>query len=264
MRGLLRWWTLMSSRNSHAAKAARRAEREARMPAPRRPVPVDKDAVAEAVHQAVCLVSRDQGAGHCDAYAFGGAAVLSRLTGCQWWPQAGEARYGTGRDRDAAEGEICFAYQPSGQGLAITAGGTMQEGGLANGEVHVWAARAEDGMVAEVADFGARHVPALSSACGIGWAREPLDCVWGTRAELAAQRIWHIAEDAATKAIWQVYGASLDAYKDITYLALARLGVMTDRDARQKLNNPVLLDVMRDGLRVTETFPGGAFIAVRS
>ena len=59
----------------HAAEAARRSAARARkpQPPPRRPHAVDRDAVADAIHQAVCLAGRDQGIGHCDAYAFAGA-----------------------------------------------------------------------------------------------------------------------------------------------------------------------------------------------
>jgi hypothetical protein len=259
----------MTARNSrdarHAAEARRRAAARARRPGttqPRKPTAVDRDAVADAIHQAVCLVGRDQGIGHCDAYAFGGAVVLSVITGQDWHAQGGEARFGTGQDVGSPDGEICFAWQPSATTIAVAPNGMTGLGGLANGELHAWCARAQAGKAVEIADLSARHVPLLAEMSGIGWAREPIPYVWGTLQELHGQRFWYMADRATTNTIHRLFSGNLHSYEDIAVLALWKLGVHSDRRAVQLIHDAKLLGLMRDGFTITESFDGG-FIAVR-
>jgi hypothetical protein len=185
----------------------------------KRPGGLDRAAVAESVHQAVCLVSGGDGTGHCVAYAFAGAVVLSVTTGQQWTPQAGEARFGTGQERDSPEGEVCFAYQPSATTGAVTRDGAPAAGGLANREFHAWCARGQGSEVAEVADFAARHVPGLAESSGIGWAREAIPYLWGTPQQLTAQRCWYRTDEATTNAIHEAWNID-PAYEDTARLAV--------------------------------------------
>lgn len=223
---------------------------------------ITRAGIAEAIHEAVCLVGRDEGIGHCDGYAIAGAVVLSVLTRQDWRPQGGEARFGTGQEMDSPEGELCFAWQPSATTPAVAPNGMVNIGGLANGELHAWAARAEGGRVAEVADFGARHVPRLARMSGMGWEREDLPYVWGTPRQLHEQRFWFIADRATTSFINEGFKANMRSYTDIATLALWRLGVHSDRRAGELMHDARLLGLMRDGYRITESFEGG-FIAVR-
>lgn len=257
--------TARTSREArHAAEAARRAAAQARKPAPapRKPAPVDRAAVAEAIHRAVCLTGRDQGIGHCDAYAYAGAVALSVITGGEWYPQGGEARFGTGQDVDAPAGEICFAWQPSATTPVVSPTGLVSTGGLANGELHAWCARAQGGKVVEIADFSARHVPFLAGLSGIGWARGPLPCVWGTPEELHGQRFWYRADQPTTDTIARLYAGNLHSYQDTAILALWKLGVYSDRRAQDLIHDEGLLGLARDGFTVTESGPAG-YIAVR-
>jgi hypothetical protein len=251
----------VSARNSRDAKAARRAGRQDRQRAEVTPR-ISRARIAEAVHEAVCLVGRDDGIGHCDGYAIAGAVVLSVLTRQDWHPQGGEARFGTGREIDSPEGELCFSWQPSATTPAVTPNGITGGGGLANGELHAWAARAEGGMVAEVADFSARHVPLLARMSGMGWEREDVPYVWGTPQQLHEQRFWFIADRLTTNYINEMFKANLHSYKDIATLALWRLGVHSDQRAEELMHDPKLLGLMRGGYKIAQSFDGG-FIAVR-
>lgn len=251
----------MSARNSRAAKAARRTQRQDRQhdqAAPR----FTKDQIAEAVHEAVRLVGRDEGIGHCDAYAFGGAIVLSVLTRQEWHPQGGMAQFGTGVDKDSPDGELCFTWMPSATGPVVAPNGMTAEGGLANGELHAWCARAEGGKVAEIADFAARHVPFLARLSGMGWERDDIPYVWGTPEQLHEQRFWYRADRDTTNFIHQIFSGNKHSFSDVATLALWRLGVHSDRRAQELMNDPKLLGLMRDGYKITESFAGG-FIAVR-
>jgi hypothetical protein len=254
-----------SREERHAAEARRRVAASARKPETTRPPKVpdlDRDAIAEAVHQAVCLVGRDQGIGHCDAYAFGGAIVLSVITRQEWHAQGGEARFGTGQDLDSPDGEICFAWQPSATTLAVSPNGMVGGGGLANGELHAWCARAQGGKAVEIADFAARHVPTCAETSGIGWAREPIPYAWGTPQQLHGQRIWYIPDRATTDTIHRLFNGNSHSYSDIAVLALWKLGVHGDRRAEELIHDGKLLNLMRDGYTIAESFAGG-FIAVR-
>lgn len=251
----------MSARNSRAAKAARRAGRQDRQ---REDAGhgISRVRIAEAVHEAVCLVGRDEGIGHCDGYAFGAAIVLSVLTRQEWHAQGGMAQFGTGIDRDHPDGEQCFTWMPWATDLTVAPNGMTGGGGLANGELHAWAARAERGQVAEVADIAARHVPRLARMSGMGWDRDDMPYAWGTLRELHEQRFWYLADRDTTNFIHQLFKENVHSFKDIATLALWRLGVHSDDRAVELMNDPKLLGLMRDGFRITQSFEGG-FIAVR-
>jgi hypothetical protein len=251
----------VSARNSRAAKAARRAQRQDRQRDQVAPA-ITRDRIAEAVHEAVCLVGRDEGPGHCDGYAFGGAIVLSVLTKQDWHAQGGMAQFGTGIDQDSPAGELCFTWMPSATTPVVAPNGMTAEGGLANGELHAWCARAHNGKVAEVADLAARHVPRLARLSGMGWDREDLPYVWGTPQELHEQRFWYRADRDTTNFIHELFKANTHSYSDISTLALWRLGVHSDRRAEELMHDPKLLGLMRDGYRIAESFDGG-FIAIR-
>lgn len=245
----------MSTRNSRAAKAARRAARQDHRPeaAPS----LDKARIADAIHEAVCLVGRDEGVGHCDAYAFAGAIVLAVLTKQDWSVQGGAAYFGTGVDLDSPEGELAFAYVPSETSPIETPNGMTGPGGLTNGELHAWCARAQDGQAAEIADFSARHIPHLSRLCGFGWKREEPPYLWGTPRDLYEQRYNYRAELETVNLIHKNFSENTRSYGDAATLALWRLGHHTEDRARQLMQSPELLDYAQGGWKITQTFTGG-------
>jgi hypothetical protein len=86
--------------------------------------------------------------------------------------------------------------------------------------------------------------------------------VWGTPAELHGQRFWYKADQQTTNFINQIWRGNLNAYTDVATLALWRLGWHSDRRAEDLIHDRKLLDLMRGGYTIAESFDGG-FIAVR-
>jgi hypothetical protein len=257
----------VSARNSHAAKAARRKARESATggTAPRRQItPARKDAIAEAVHQAVSLVFGNDGIGQCGAYAISGSVVLSRITGQEWILQAGEARFGTGNEAGSAEGEICYSFVPSATSPARTLDGKQATvGGLENGELHAWCVRPENDRAAEIVDFSARHVPLLAERAGLGWAREPLPYLWGTPEDLWRDRFMHMPDLRTTETVMRHFSDHQEPYKDVVTLALWKLGIFSDQRAELMIHDERLLWIMREGFTVVGSSDDG-IVAVRS
>ena len=257
----------MSARNSHAAKAARRKTRGNAADGTLTHKPLTssrKDAIADAVHQAVSLVFGDDGIGHCDGYAISGSIVLSRITGQDWIMQAGEARFGTGNEVDSPEGEICYSFVPSETSPAQTLGGrTATVGGLANGEFHAWCVRGKsNGQVAEVADFSARHVPVLADRVGIGWARERMAYAWGTHDDLWRDRFMYTPDLQTIETIMRHFSGCQEPYKDVVTLALWKLGIFSDQRAKELIHDERWLWIMQEGFTVVGS-PGDGIVAVR-
>jgi hypothetical protein len=140
--------------------------------------------------------------------------------------------------------------------------GMVNPGRLANGELHAWCARAENGEAAEIVDFAARHVPYLARWSGLGWEREDVPYAWGAPEQLHEQRFWYRADRDTTNFIHQLFSGNKHSFSDIATLALWRLGVHSDRRAEELMNDPKLLSLMRDGYRIAESFAGG-FVAIR-
>jgi len=179
----------MSSRNSRAAKAARREDRQARQDGAL-PGGVRKARFAEAVHQAVCEVTGSDGFGHCALYARAGAVAAAMVTGRDdYVVNAGRLTAGTGaRDPDDGDTELCLGMDPALSGYS-------------GREFHAWILRrpaaAPSGVLlqadpdtVEVADLSMRHYKAMAEAIGLPWQREPLPgWYWGSIAELRALRV---------------------------------------------------------------------------
>jgi hypothetical protein len=161
----------MSKRNSRAAKAARRAAREAK-PATTMPPTTTRAAVADAVHKAVSDLHAtypdyDQaGLGACALYAFAGAVVASVVTGGTYHPQAGKLIVRTGpKDEDGAYDALQMDPAVTGyNGMEFHAWFVRDPGRGPGRQSVAWAEL-------ELADLSFRHYPAMARAHGAEWNR---------------------------------------------------------------------------------------------
>ncbi|MDR3638627.1 MAG: hypothetical protein P4L84_32780 [Isosphaeraceae bacterium] len=109
-----------------------------------------REAAAEAVHRAVCVVTHDDGCGHCDLYTLAGYALLPAITELNYMPQVGN--FAALVDPPTGWFQIC-----------------AEQGGIARGEYHCWlglpgpdTGRREQGVtlfgVGQLVDFSLRHL----------------------------------------------------------------------------------------------------------
>jgi hypothetical protein len=112
-----------------------------------RPDELTRDAIADAVHAAVCGYTGTDGMRHCLLYGFGGSLALRLATGRQYMPQAGSLHL--------------LIDPPDGQ-FEIDA----SDGGFSRGEFHCWSVLADRTSIDPVTrqcralewiDFSARH-----------------------------------------------------------------------------------------------------------
>ena len=217
-----------------------RAQRRAAAPTTRAAVP-DRDAIADAVHAAVRMVTGSSGIQHCVLYAETTVRVMRRLTGQPWLLQAGSAFYGSGVDVDSPEGEITFAHDSQATAGGVTLDGAKSErGGLKDREFHAWAARASapgmHGRAVEIADIAARHTPAYAEMLGMRWERERWPYVWGTPAELASMRVSHRADMPTTALCMAAIQSEPEPYRDAETAALGALGAISPPEAARRLS----------------------------
>lgn len=212
----------MSARNSRAAKAARRSERQHRQRDEVAPG-LSRARIAEAVHQAVGDTTGGDGYGMCHLYARAGALVVSLITGRPYMWQAGELLVGTG---DANEdGELHFQYKPAASGY----------NGL---EFHCWiterpegepGAAVTGGPEVEYADFALRHVMRAVELSGMPWRREQLPAsYWGSYAGLTSLRVFPKA-DPQMMALIASRDADAGLIGKTAALAVRRLGLPPSR-----------------------------------
>ena len=217
----------MSARNSRAAKAGRRAEREGRQRAGRA-------RMAEAVHEAVCQVTGSDGFGHCPLYAWAGAVVASVVTGGDYDLHAGAVTVWTGDVN--ANGELALRIDPPGAEFDHPLLGTMP-GGMANGELHAWFSPRPTGLVPGVvteirkadlvvADFGMRHLRRHAAEAGMPWEREPLPAYcWASLPNVGARlRVDYEPEPPTTEFVHDKLRRMGAAPYDVATTALRLLG----------------------------------------
>jgi hypothetical protein len=194
----------VSTRNSHAAKAGRRAVRATTTTRPATRRTADKARIAEAVHQAVCEVTGTDGLGQCIAYAWSGAAIAEMLTGRTHYMQAGSCFvYCADADDDGAP-----YWLGLGPGDGYTSAGA--------GDLHAWfiempagggpAAPGERRQVAHgeltLADLTLRHFRRQADLQGVPWDREPLPAYcWDTMHTVHERLKVRYAADAECMAV---------------------------------------------------------------
>jgi hypothetical protein len=115
-----------------------------------------KERMVEAVHAAVCEVTRGTGLGRCAHYAVAGSILATVVTGKRFIPQAGSLYLSL----DPADPTLCTAM--------------IAEDGIESGEFHCWSiGPVEEGRKSgpvtpdqEFVDFSARHFKALVEKLG--------------------------------------------------------------------------------------------------
>jgi len=226
----------MSKRNSHAAKALRRAERQGKQPA----TDISHAQIAEAVHQAVCQATGTNGFRQCIAYAVPGAAVASVITGQPHIMQAGGIEVLTGDV--TGEGEAALVLDPLS---------ADPEGGVENQEFHAWFSPEPVGLARGVvtsvrrddliiADLSMRHFSEYCAAAGAPWSREPLPAYcWASAHQIGSElRVVYRPDPQTTMAVNKRASLEKELLEDITSLALHRLGVISTRKLDELLHSP--------------------------
>jgi hypothetical protein len=216
------------ARNRPAAKAARRAARQANT-TPAAPAGISRARIAEAVHHAVCDVTGSDGFGHCALYARAGAVVASLATGREYVVNAGRLMAGTGTpDPEDAGAELHLGMDPALSGYS-------------GREFHAWFIRRPSGAATgvllsadpasvEVVDLSVRHYRPMAEAIGLPWQREELPpWYWGPLTGLRALRVTLSADAEMTTML--IREQPPGPVKTVVRLALEQLGRLPGRIA---------------------------------
>jgi hypothetical protein len=257
------------------AKEQRRQHRSQPGRIPRRP---DRVAIADAVHEAVCLISGSDGYGHCIFYAQVGAVVASAVTGRKFSMQAGQLWIGLG-DVDGTGQELFLAAIPDGGEYHHEGIGATVSGGLEVGEFHAWFAREPDGVSPEpgtavtvsphdyeCADLSLRHHQRFVADAGMEYHRPPLPpFFWGSPLQLAELGVRVKADtDTVNFALSQVQQHQ-QVVMDMAAVTMLILGRANENRAQQVMSPDgyARWRMRADGWQVAEVIPGGGTLLIR-
>ena len=186
-------------------------------------LPVHKEFVAEAVHQAVCEYTGTDGCQRCMYYALTGSWLLSQITGRSHMPQVGSLRFLA----EPPDGWIEIDIKRSGDTI----------NSVYDGQFHAWIATCSTGSPKDPTfiDLTTRHFKKLSEKEMDGetltWSRpDPPTFLWAAIRDLP-DWICLQADEDATKFVWKAFTEAKEEWRSLMKIAFAKYQQLLERDS---------------------------------